>query len=120
TGSWASRPTSGCAVPNLHLAADYVRTYTDLATMEGANEAARRAVNEVLAALKSSAKPCGVWPLQEPALFVPMRWLDRGMWALGLRNIFDWPNRQGAAENPGAEAPAVAATGARPRVAQTK
>ena len=27
------------------LAADYVRTYTDLATMEGANEAARRAVN---------------------------------------------------------------------------
>jgi uncharacterized protein with NAD-binding domain and iron-sulfur cluster len=120
TGSWASRPSTGCAVPNLHLASDYVRTYTDLATMEGANEAARRAVNGVLVALKSEAKPCGVWPLQEPAIFLPMRWLDRGVWALGLRNIFDWPNRQGAAENPGAEAPAVATSDARVRVARLK
>ena len=35
-------------IPNLVLAADYVRTHTDLATMEGANEAARRAVNAIL------------------------------------------------------------------------
>ena len=44
-GSWADRPDAVTRVPNLFLAADYVRTYTDLATMEGANEAARRAVN---------------------------------------------------------------------------
>ena len=39
-------------IPNLVLAADYVRTYTDLATMEGANEAARRAVNAILDATR--------------------------------------------------------------------
>ena len=36
------------AIPNLFLASDYVQTFTDLATMEGANEAARRAVNGIL------------------------------------------------------------------------
>ena len=36
------------AIPNLFLASDYIQTYTDLATMEGANEAARRAVNGIL------------------------------------------------------------------------
>ena len=40
-GSWADRPDAATAIPNLMLAADYVRTNTDLATMEGANEAAR-------------------------------------------------------------------------------
>ncbi len=43
--TWALRPEATTASPNLFLASDYVRTYTDLATMEGANEAARRAVN---------------------------------------------------------------------------
>ena len=40
-GSWEDRPEAVTAVDNLFLAADYVRTHTDLATMEGANEAAR-------------------------------------------------------------------------------
>src|SRR5215210_984887 len=43
--SWADRPDAVTRIPNLFLASDYVRTPTDLATMEGANEAARRAVN---------------------------------------------------------------------------
>ena len=43
--TWALRPEATTAIPNLFLASDYVRTHTDLATMEGANEAARRAVN---------------------------------------------------------------------------
>src|SRR6185503_8587402 len=38
-GSWADRPEAVTRVPNLFLASDFVRTYTDLATMEGANEA---------------------------------------------------------------------------------
>ena len=44
-GSWADRPDAVTRIPNLFLASDYVRTHTDLATMEAANEAARRAVN---------------------------------------------------------------------------
>src|SRR5215207_7190526 len=42
-GSWEDRPDALTRIPNLFLATDYVRTHTDLATMEGANEAARRA-----------------------------------------------------------------------------
>jgi hypothetical protein len=49
-GSWYLRPPAAPAgVENLFLAADYVRTGTDLATMEGANEAARQAVNGLFA-----------------------------------------------------------------------
>jgi uncharacterized protein with NAD-binding domain and iron-sulfur cluster len=83
-GSWADRPDATTRIPNLFLAADYVRTNTDLATMEGANEAARRAVNGILEASRSSASPCRVWPLSEPAIFAPARALDFVLWKLGL------------------------------------
>jgi hypothetical protein len=83
-GSWADRPDATTAIGNLFLAADYVRTYTDLATMEGANEAARRAVNGILAASRSSAAPCRLWPLHEPAIFAPARLMDYVMWKLRL------------------------------------
>jgi hypothetical protein len=72
-------------VPNLFLASDFVRTYTDLATMEGANEAARRAVNGILDATRSGARRCEVWKLTEPAIFGPARALDRIRWELGRR-----------------------------------
>jgi uncharacterized protein with NAD-binding domain and iron-sulfur cluster len=66
-GSWAKRPDPELPeVENLFLAGDYVRTYTDLATMESANEAARRAVNAILDASDSDRERCGVWPLSEP------------------------------------------------------
>jgi hypothetical protein len=81
-GSWANRPDAVTSVPNLFLAADFVRTHTDLATMEGANEAARRAVNGILDASSSTAARCAVWPLREPALFGPARTLDRIRWSL--------------------------------------
>ena len=83
-GSWADRPEAVTRIPNLFLAADYVRTYTDLATMEGANEAARRAVNGILVASGASAAPCRLWPLSEPAIFAPARALDFVLWKLGL------------------------------------
>jgi hypothetical protein len=79
-GSWAVRPEAELPeVDNLFLASDYVRTYTDLATMEGANEAARRAVNAILDATGSDAERCGVWPLQEVGglPFAAARELDR-------------------------------------------
>jgi hypothetical protein len=65
-GSWADRPEAVTRIPDLVLASDFVRTRTDLATMEGANEAARRAVDAILAATGStSAGPrsrCCAWP----------------------------------------------------------
>jgi uncharacterized protein with NAD-binding domain and iron-sulfur cluster len=84
-GSWDDRPDAVTRIPNLFLAADFVRTYTDLATMEGANEAARRAVNGILDATHSAAERCCVWKLKEPAIFGPARTLDRVRWLLGHR-----------------------------------
>jgi uncharacterized protein with NAD-binding domain and iron-sulfur cluster len=81
-GSWADRPDAALRIPNLFLAADYVRTHTDLATMEGANEAARRATNAILAAAGSTAPRCRIWPLEEPAVFKPARLVDRVLWKL--------------------------------------
>jgi uncharacterized protein with NAD-binding domain and iron-sulfur cluster len=81
-GSWDDRPDAATRVPNLYLASDYVRTYTDLATMEGANEAARRAVNGILDRSGSDAPRCEVWPLTEPSVFAPARTIDRVRWRL--------------------------------------
>lgn len=75
--TWRTRPEACTRLPNFFLASDYVRTHTDLATMEAANEAARRAVNGVLAAAGSSAKPCGVWPFSEPPVLEPLKAYDR-------------------------------------------
>ena len=66
--TWRLRPESHCAIPNLFFASDYVRTHTDLATMEGANEAARRAVNNIIEASGSNADLCKIWDLHEPWL----------------------------------------------------
>jgi uncharacterized protein with NAD-binding domain and iron-sulfur cluster len=75
--SWHSRPNSRTEIHNLFLAADYVRTYTDLATMEGANEAARRAVNHILEVTGSKHDWCHLWPLHEPAIFAHRQHRDR-------------------------------------------
>jgi uncharacterized protein with NAD-binding domain and iron-sulfur cluster len=83
-GSWVDRPNAKTEIANLFLASDYLRTNTDLATMEGANEAGRRAVNEILVAANSSAKPCGVWPFSEPEIFDPFKRIDEWLFKLGL------------------------------------
>lgn len=75
--SWTLRPEAYTAIPNLYLAADYVRTFTDLATMEGANEAARRATNAILEADNSSKPYCKIWNLYEPWILAPFRWKDK-------------------------------------------
>ncbi|HVZ55326.1 MAG TPA: FAD-dependent oxidoreductase [Chitinophagaceae bacterium] len=82
--TWSLRPESHCGIPNLFFASDYVRTNTDLATMEGANEAARRAVNDVLQASGSRERPCEVWPLHEPFCFALLKWYDSRRYAKGM------------------------------------
>jgi len=52
--------------------------------MEGANEAARRAVNGILAAAGNSAAPCRLWPLHEPEIFQPLRAYDQARYRAGL------------------------------------
>eukprot|EP00743_Colponemidia_sp_Colp-15_P002801 GILK01003031.1.p1 GENE.GILK01003031.1~~GILK01003031.1.p1 ORF type:complete len:599 (+),score=151.13 GILK01003031.1:265-1797(+) len=46
--SWQNRPEASTEIDNLFLASDYVRTTTDIACMEAAVEAGRRAANGVL------------------------------------------------------------------------
>ncbi len=83
-GRWSLRPTAHTGIANFFLASDYVRTNTNLATMEAANEAARRAVNGILDATDSSASECTIWPIYEPWLLGPMRWYDARRYARGL------------------------------------
>jgi uncharacterized protein with NAD-binding domain and iron-sulfur cluster len=88
---WYLRPEATTGISNLFLASDYVRTYTDLATMEGANEAARRAVNAILDVSRSEEARCSIWNLHEPALLSPWRWLDRHRFQRGLDWSSDFP-----------------------------
>jgi hypothetical protein len=91
------RPDAYTRIPNLFLASDYVRTHTDLATMEAANEAARRAVNAILDREGSRARKCRVWKLREPWLLAIYRWRDRRRYDRGLpwRNPSPWLFRLG-------------------------
>jgi geranylgeranyl pyrophosphate synthase/uncharacterized protein with NAD-binding domain and iron-sulfur cluster len=83
-GTWDLRPDAATAIPNLFLASDYVRTHTDLATMEGANEAARRAVNGLLDAVQFDGARCDVWPLHEFDVLAPWRLHDAARYKAGL------------------------------------
>lgn len=82
--TWSIRPEATTAIPNLFLASDYVRTHSDLATMEAANEAARRAVNGLIAACGASFPLCRIWPLYEPPMLAPFRAYDRARFVQGL------------------------------------
>ncbi len=84
SGSLQYRPDASTEIPNLFLASDYVKTNTDVACMEAANEAARRAVNAVLERAGSTAPRVSIWPLQEPDFFQPMIDYDRLRFRLGL------------------------------------
>jgi 15-cis-phytoene desaturase len=83
--SWDLRPYSYTQIPNLFLASDYVKTNTDLATMEGANEAAKRAVNNILDASSSKAKKCRIYDLNEPFFLKLLRWKDNCRYKQGLQ-----------------------------------
>jgi uncharacterized protein with NAD-binding domain and iron-sulfur cluster len=75
-GTRQLRPEACTPIANLFLAGDYVKTETDLACMEGANEAARRAVNGILDAANSREERCQLWP------FSPSRQAAESMLAI--------------------------------------
>jgi len=82
-GSLRNRPPADVGIENLTLASDYVRTNSDLASMESANEAGRRAANAILdrRGRRDSAR---IWDLSEPAVFEPFKQQDRVRYRLGL------------------------------------
>ena len=87
-GLWAKRPRphDAAGVANLFLAADYVRNDMDLATMEGANQAARDSVNALLEQDGSGAPRClsvNHLELNEPAWVKTLKALDEAAWDLG-------------------------------------
>ena len=86
-GSLALRPEAHTEIGNLFLASDYVRTTTDLATMEAANEAARRATNAILAVSGTQAPLCGLWDFDIPALVRDAQRLDHIRFRMGLPNL---------------------------------
>jgi hypothetical protein len=57
--------------------------------MEGANEAARMAVNALLDTAGGSHLPCAIWTLQEDPAFAPAKELDELRLARGLPHIMD-------------------------------
>jgi uncharacterized protein with NAD-binding domain and iron-sulfur cluster len=77
------RPDARTAADGFVLAADYVRTTTDLASMEGANEAARRATNAILADSGVDAEPCELFEFEEPAVFDAPKRQDELRYRLG-------------------------------------
>ncbi|MDN3024776.1 FAD-dependent oxidoreductase [Streptomyces sp. S.PB5] len=89
TGTLYNRPTARTKVPNFFLAGDYVRTDVDLATMEGANESARLAVNALLDADNSDAERCEIRELFRPPELEPLKRIDEVRYRLGLPNTFD-------------------------------
>ncbi|MGW4768616.1 hydroxysqualene dehydroxylase [Nocardia sp. NPDC004278] len=88
-GSWDCRPEPHGALENLFLAGDYVRTNVDLATMEGANESARDAVNAILEVSGSNAERCRKFTLYRVPELEPLRRIDAERYAAGQPNLFD-------------------------------
>ncbi len=82
--TWGLRPQAYTFIDNMFLASDYVKTNTDLATMEGANEAARRAVNSIIQRSGSNQSLCEIWDLHEPWFLAPFRWADKRRFEKGL------------------------------------
>jgi 15-cis-phytoene desaturase len=88
-GSWHVRPEAGTQIPNLVLASDYVKTHTNLASMEGANEAGRAAANAILDRSGSPAGRSLIWPLVEPdGWLAVMKAIDAWLYARGRRHLF--------------------------------
>jgi uncharacterized protein with NAD-binding domain and iron-sulfur cluster len=90
-GTWKDRPDAATGVPNLMLAADYVKVGIDTASMEGACDAGRRAANAILAKADSPAPPAHVYGLYRPPEWEPFRAADEEAYRRGLPNPIGLP-----------------------------
>jgi uncharacterized protein with NAD-binding domain and iron-sulfur cluster len=88
-GSWDHRPAAGTAIRNLVLAGDYVQTDIDLATMEGANESAREAANEILRRSGHKSEPARKFKLFDPPEYEAAKRVDAERFRAGLPNALD-------------------------------
>jgi uncharacterized protein with NAD-binding domain and iron-sulfur cluster len=87
--SWERRPQARTKVPNLFLSGDYVQTDVDLATMEGANESGRAAVNALLDAAGSNARRVAMYKLYDPPEFEAAKRADAELFRNGQPNALD-------------------------------
>ncbi len=88
-GSWQFRPNAVTGLENLFLAADYVRTPINVTTMEGANTAARMAVNGILERSGSLEARVPVKGMFSPIGLAAEKEIDRLRYRLGWRNKYD-------------------------------
>jgi uncharacterized protein with NAD-binding domain and iron-sulfur cluster len=88
-GSWEKRPQARTEIPNLFLSGDYVQTNIDLATMEGANESGRAAVNALLETAGSNAEPARMYTLYRPPEFEAAKAADAELYRQGRPNALD-------------------------------
>ncbi len=82
-GSLRNRPPADVTVPNLTIASEYVRTNSDLASMESADEAGRRAANAICDRHGIPGPRAQIWDLEEPAVFEPLKQQDRIRYRIG-------------------------------------
>lgn len=86
-GSLKNRPEPVTAAENLLIATDYARTHSELACMESANEAARRAVNAIIDRSGSSSDACRIWQLTLPQSVERLQQLDRLFYRGGVPHL---------------------------------
>ncbi|HXV72762.1 MAG TPA: FAD-dependent oxidoreductase [Acidimicrobiia bacterium] len=82
--TWRLRPQAFTQISNFFLASDYVRTFTSVATMEAANEAARRAVNGIIQHSGHRASLCRLWNVTAPDFAFIFRLEDHYRYYRGL------------------------------------
>ncbi len=87
--TWNLRPSVKTEISNMFLASDYVKTNTELASMEAANEAARRAVNNIIDDYITQHPSehidyCEIYKLERPAFLRPLIAYDAKRYKLGL------------------------------------
>ncbi|GGV01414.1 phytoene dehydrogenase [Actinomadura cremea] len=88
-GSWYHRPEATTALPNLFIASDYVRADINLATMEAANEAGRKAANAILDASGAGGDKAKLLEMYLPGEFQGFFDDDDARFTAGLPNRFD-------------------------------
>ncbi|MEU6562768.1 hydroxysqualene dehydroxylase [Nocardia nova] len=88
-GSWDHRPEARSAIGNLFVAGDHVRTGINLATMESACEAGRKAANGILDAAADNAPRAAVFPMYAPAELEPLKRIDADRYRAGLPHLLD-------------------------------